>query len=252
MEDLFKVVIIDDEPVAIKSLVGYLENYRRFKIEGEAYNAENGIKIVKKIMPDLLFLDVELPDMYGMELLSSIKNDITWNMRVVFYTAYNKYMINALRNYAFDFLLKPVDAKELDIVISRFILDREKGGLLPDKTLAPIPQTVIPFMVVTPTGDLRMLKITEIGYFRYMSNRKIWEAVLVSGESIALKRNTSAEFLCSFDDSFVQVHQSYIINMNFLVMLQDNHCIMYPPFDNCEISVSRKYKKAIMERFCIF
>ena len=72
------------------------------------------------------------------------------------------------------------------------------------------------------------------------------------GEALPLKRNTSAEFLCCFDNVFVQVHQSYIVNLNYLVMLQDNHCVMYPPFDEYDILVSRKYKKQIIDRFCAF
>lgn len=251
-DNIFKVVIVDDEPSAIKALKECFANYPRFKIEGTSCNAASGIKIILDIQPDLLFLDVELPDMYGMELLSEIKNKISWNMRVVFYTAHNKYMINALRNYAFDFLLKPIESNDFDVVISRFILDNEKNIHVPDNKNLADSNIDVPFLLITPTGDLRMIKKSEIGYFKYISSRKIWEAVLTTGENIMLKRNTSAEFLCSSYDCFVRVHQSYIINMNYLVMLQNNKCIMCPPFENCtEISVSRKYKKEIMEKFCI-
>lgn len=253
MQDIFKVIIVDDEPYAIKALKECFSNYPRFKIEGTACSGTAGIKIIQEIQPDLLFLDVELPDMYGMELLSNLKDEISWSMRVVFYTAHNKYMINALRNYAFDFLLKPVDNREFDVVISRFILDNEKGINIPDCKNIQISNIDIPFMLITPTGDLRIVKKSDIGYFKYISSRKTWDAILITGECLMLKRNTSAELLCSFDDSFVRVHQSYIINMNYLLMLQDSRCIMCPPFENCtEITVSRKYKKEIMERFCIF
>ena len=76
---------------------------------------------------------------------------ITWNMRVVFYTAYNKYVIDALRSAAFDFLQKPVDSSELQMVMSRLCEQNVKSdvgnvaALLKDR----------PFMVMTPTGDLR-------------------------------------------------------------------------------------------------
>ena len=105
-------------------------------------------------------------------------------------------------------------------------------------------------MVVTPTGDLRFLRASEIGYFRYLSNRKIWEVALSNGTFLPLKRNTTAEQLCAYDSSFIQVHQSYIINMNFLIMVQDNRCIMYPPFNQSgDLLVSKKYKKEMMDRF---
>ena len=66
-----------------------------------------GKKLIAKVQPDLLFLDVELPDMTGMELLQEIRDSVSWNMRIVFYTAYDKYMIQAIREAAFDYLLKP-------------------------------------------------------------------------------------------------------------------------------------------------
>lgn len=105
-------------------------------------------------------------------------------------------------------------------------------------------------MVVTPTGDLRFLHSSEIGFFRYLSNRKIWEAALADGTFLPLRRNTTAEQLCAYDSSFVQIHQSFIINMHYLMMVQDNRCIMYPPFNTVdELMVSKKYKKQMVERF---
>ena len=91
----------------------------------------------------------------------------------------------------------------------------------------------------------------DIGYFRYISERKIWEVALANGTFIPLKRNTRAENLCAYDTAFVQIHQSYIINMNYLLMVQGCQCVMYPPFNNVdELQVSKKYRKEMMERFC--
>ena len=204
MADFFKVAIIDDERDSANALIAQLKRYPRFHIEGVAENATSGIEMLKKVMPDLLFLDVELPEMYGMELLSELDNEIKDNMRVVFYTAHDKYMINALRNSAFDFLLKPIDRKEFEIVISRFLLDNETKPVVIEKIPVASSSKESSFMVILPTGEMRMVKTAEVGFFRYVSERKIWEAALVSGESVALRRNVSAEFLCSFNKNFVQ------------------------------------------------
>lgn len=177
----YKVLIIDDEPSAVELLVSHLKQYPDFIVEGMALNASTGIKLIESVKPDLLFLDVEMPDMYGMELLSKVRDNIDWDMRVVFHTAYNKYMIDALRSSAFDFLLKPVDPQELDNVIKRFVSEFSfSKGTFSSKD-AVKNHTDIPFMITTPTGDLRMIKVSEIGFFRYVSTRKIWEAVLSGG-----------------------------------------------------------------------
>ena len=103
------------------------------------------------------------------------------------------------------------------------------------------------FVVTTPTGDLRFLHTSEIGYFRYQSGRKIWEVALTNGTFLPLKRNTTAEQLCAYDTAFTQIHQSYIINLHYLIMVQDNRCIMYPPFNSLEeLVVSKKYKKKMI------
>lgn len=250
MNDKIKAVIVDDEETAIDNLCFELKKYQWISVEGVAHNGNAGIRLIEKTHPDLLFLDVELPDMLGMDVAMKIHDIQNWRMHVIFYTAYNKYLIDALRSYAFDFLLKPVDPQELSMALKRLQEADDKnapGNFLTDMNHSEEKS----FMVVTPLGDLRVLRVSDIGYFRYVSDRKIWEVALANGSFIPLKRNTRAENLCAYDKAFVQIHQSYIINMNYLLMVQGGQCIMYPPFNNVEeLIVSKKYKKEMMERFC--
>ena len=107
--DKYKVVIVDADEGSLENLRFELRKDARYSLEGTARNGKQGKKLIAKIQPDLLFLDVEMPDMTGMELLQEMRESIAWNMRVVFYTAYNKYMIQAIREAAFDYLLKPFE-----------------------------------------------------------------------------------------------------------------------------------------------
>lgn len=248
METNMKVVIIDDEDSAIDNLCFLLKKYEGISVAGVARTGAAGLKLVQKVKPELLFLDVELPDMSGMEVATRLRGNTDWKMKIVFYTAYNKYLIDALRNRAFDFLLKPIDINEMEVVMKRLI--QEEGGM--EVTVSPkvALDDDKPFMLFTPTGDIRFVRPSEIGYFRYVSSRKIWEVALSNGSFLPLKRNTTAEQLCAFDGAFVQIHQSYIINMNYLVMVKENQCIMYPPFNvGEELSVSKKFRKEMMEKF---
>lgn len=248
MNKIYRTVIIDDEESAVDNLCLALKPYGQIVVEGVAHNGAAGLKLLEKVRPDLVFQDVELPDMLGMELVTRARRKLGSNMDVVFYTAYNKYMIDAFRAYAFDFLLKPVDSQELEQVVRRLEEREKEAHTLQQQPVLPAGEK--PFMVVTPTGDLRFLHASEIGFFRYLSERKLWEVALSDGTFLPLKRNTTAEQLCIYDKAFVQIHQSYIVNMNYLVMVQDNRCIMYPPFDGCEeLQVSKKFKKEMMERF---
>ena len=113
--DKYKVVIVDDDDVALENLSFELWKDARFSLEGTVRNGRKGKKLIMKVQPDLLFLDVEMPDMTGLELLQEIRDYVSWNMRVVFYTAYDKYMIQAIREAAFDYLLKPFDLSLIHI-----------------------------------------------------------------------------------------------------------------------------------------
>ena len=88
--DKYKVIIVDDDDVALENLTFELSKDARFSLEKTARNGKQAKKVIAKIQPDLLFLDVEMPDMTGMELLEDIRDDVSWIMRVFIYTAYYK------------------------------------------------------------------------------------------------------------------------------------------------------------------
>ena len=228
--DKYKVAIVDDDEVALENLSFELGKDARFFLKGTARNGKQGKKLIAKVQPDLLFLDVELPDMTGMELLQEIRDSVSWNMRIVFYTAYDKYMIQAIR-----------EAVE----------QAEAGQRMSYPIGAPL-HTGQTFIVFTPTNDMRALRPAEIGFFRYCSERKQWEVILNNQPPLVLRRGMTAEQITQYSSSFVQIHQSYIINIDYLMIIKDSKCMLYPPFDKVtELLVSRKYKKELQDRFCL-
>lgn len=247
----FRVVIVDDDDVSLENLDFSLRKDTRFQVEGVARNGKQGKKVITKVRPDLLFLDVEMPDMTGMELLQDIRDSISWNMKVVFYTAYDKYMIQAIRESAFDYLLKPFEEQDLQDILERFIRQKEA-----DSRIVPYAGTPLhagqTFIVFTPTNDMRALRPAEIGFFRYCSERKQWEVILSQQPPLVLRRGMTAEQIIQYSPCFVQIHQSYIINIDYLMIIKDSKCLLYPPFDKVdEQLVSKKYKKELQDRFCL-
>ena len=107
-------------------------------------------------------------------------------------------------------------------------------------------------MVYTPTNDMRVLRTSEIGFFRYSSERKLWEVILSNDPPLTLRRGMTADLIIRNLPRCVQIHQSYIINMDYLMLIKHNRCLLYPPFDRVtELLVSKKFKKELQDRFCL-
>ena len=251
--DKYKVVIVDDDELSRENLSFALSKDERFSVEWMASNGRQGKKLIDKFQPDLLFLDVEMPDQTGMQLLQEIRDTLSWTMKVVFYTAYDKYAIQAIREAAFDYLLKPFEEQELKDILERFVEQAESnaaaGRIYPGNTYVQQGQT---FIVFTPTNDMRALRPSEIGFFRYCSDRKQWEVFLNNQPPLSLRRGMTAEQIIQYSPNFVQIHQSYIINIDYLMIIKESKCVLYPPFDHVtELLVSRKYKRELQERFCL-
>lgn len=106
------------------------------------------------------------------------------------------------------------------------------------------------FLSFSMTGNLQLLRLEHIGYFHYNSGNRLWEAVLCNQRILVLKRNTNAEQILSYHPYLVQISQSFIINVSYLVMIKGNNCILLPPFDKVEVlQISKSYLKKLMEKY---
>ena len=243
-------IIIDDTQTAIDNLIEKLQKYPDDNVVATAGTGEEGLEMIMRHKPELLFLDVELPDMTGIEFLSQFNDQAEWPCYVVIYTAYSDYMLPAFRNKAFDFLLKPVDDKELDTVISRFYDERENGKMDVSKDEI-VKSNEGKLLFYTNTVDFRLIQIRDICVFSYDHDTRVWVAVAAGCDKpLRLKRNVNKDVLLGIDSSFIQVSQKYIININYLLEVCDNICRFYPPFDNIDyVKVGRFYRRKLIKRF---
>ncbi len=239
-----KVIIIDDDKASIDVLVNLLKKFEDINVVGTASTAIKGIQMVKQEQPDLLFLDVEMPDMTGLEFLSKINNIQQKPCRVVIYTGHEKYVLPAFRGKAFDFLLKPASMDELKNIIHRFYVEDEVQNLEKCKD----PDKILLYFNAL---DFRVVNISDVGLFHYNHELRVWE-VFVAGRKnpVRLKRSTNNETLLAMDSRFVQVSQRHIININYLIEVDEGICRLYPPFDKInDVKVGRVFRKQLTDRF---
>lgn len=248
------VVIIDDDLPSINLLKEELSKFNDVEICGTATSLPEGESIVAHTKPDLLFLDMVFPDGNGLAWFEG--NSIPANTRVVFYTCYQRYIHDALSLKVFDFLLKPFDPTELGVILKRFRNLKHEGNSGKEQF------NNIPIQPSANHGNTRLLSITsvinskvivnpnDIVYFRYLSDRKLWECVFSNLKRIILKRQTTAETILAYGPDFVRTHKQFIVNVRYVGIINGNDCILLPPLDNItEIKISKSYRRNLLDMF---
>lgn len=245
-----RTMIVDDEPSCIKSLSNDLEHYPEIELIATARSADKAKTLILHHQPSLLFLDIEMPKMNGIELLREIHPHVHPNMSIVFYTAFDKYMIDALRASVFDFLQKPYLPGELKLIITRVKDRMEKGQ--PDLRTALsgfVGNDPKQFALYTPTG-LLLVQLSKVLQLKYLKDVRCWQVTLTDLSVHKLRSSTTAKDILHISKSLVQISQDHILNINYLVSVENNtyRCLLYPPFSHLDIHASRRYYTELKER----
>lgn len=267
------IIIVDDTQSAIDGLKKELKRFPDATVAGTATNGADGMGLLRQTQADVVFLDVEMPDMTGMEFMQKMKDEGLRHTLVVIYTAYGTYTLPALRSKAFDFLLKPIDQKELEAVMARISeeledIHSEAEATLRSKTAADeayadddesstrgsagaLRKKDDKLLLYTNAVDFRLVMIQDICAFQYNHDLRVWEVVATGcSQPIRLKRCANKDILMALDENFVQVNQKYIINIKYLMEVKDNQCFFFPPFEDIVyIKIGRMYRRKLIKRF---
>ena len=276
MQDKIKVVIVDDEPQSIHKLQDDLATLVDFEVIATSSSAVSAKNLVMSMQPDVLFLDVEMPGQTGLEVLQSLREEMPMELIVVFYSAFDKYMIEALRASAFDFLLKPYQQEELELIVGRIRQkmkdgkdgDEKESSAAPDSSFCPsasamasqktlelagvnglLPTSAKRLAIQTISG-LLMLKPDDVFSCTFDEATHLWQLKLSNGQIYKLKKQATAKTILSMSPSLAQVRQDCIINLDYLLCIENYtlRCIFSPPFDQEEITVSRRCYKAVKDQ----
>jgi len=253
------VAIVDDNKEYLESLLDHLEVFPEVEVCGTATQYLQARDLLLNEELDLVFLDIEMPNKSGFELLNEVRKKGS-SFSVIFYTVYDKYVVQALRESAFDYLLKPIDSEELENALTRFKTQRAEQT---PATSFPLYQGMIgsPEMIALPTQmGLQFIDKNRILLFRRISGtllkKSSWEALLIDQTIIKLGANTSADRIVELmkKDRFLQINQSCIINLAYMSMVEykSRSCLLVPPFDTMELAISRKQLGVLKETYEVF
>lgn len=263
-QDKIKVVIVDDEPQSILRLENDLATLDDLEVIATSSSAMSAKTLVMSMQPDVLFIDVEMPGQTGFEVLQSLRDEMPMDLIVVFYSAFNKYMIDALRASAFDSLLKPYQQEELELVVGRIRQKMEGGDGSSSSSFSSEshqnPQNLMGLngllgtsgkrLAIQTISGLLMVKPDEVFCCTFDEDTRLWHLRLANGQIHKLKKQTTAKAILSLSPSLAQVRQDCIINLDYLISIENYtlRCIFSPPFDQENITVSRRCYKAVKEK----
>lgn len=241
----YSAIIVDDEFSALQNLHNkILKMSSQVTVIDTFQDPKLAVKSIIKNTPDLLFLDIQMPGMTGFELLQHIP---TLTSQVIFSTAYNEYALEALKQNAVDYVLKPVDNQELKEAINKAIFNIEKLNADQNANLVQLLNKIIDrdhkLKVPTQKG-ISFIPQEEVihleGYEGYTKIHLTDGKVLTSSYSLG-------KFSSYLDDYFFKCHKSHIVNIKAVRAFENEGYVVLG--DDYRVPITKTYKQAFLELF---
>ena len=236
---MIKAVLLDDEVKGSNLLQHKLNQYDDLiEVIAVFNNPESALAAIKDLDVDVLFLDIEMPKINGFQFLEQLGN---FTFEVIFVTAYDAYILEALRNDALDYLLKPVDSEELESAIKKLEQKHSNRHIIAKRPHKD------PTRLSLPTAEgIYFIKKEDIIKVEAMSNYSIFH--LLAASKIVVSKTLKEYELILNDSQFLRVNRSCIINLNYVNKYRKGDGGVLELADGSEIDVSPSKKTQLLER----
>jgi len=242
--DPIRVVLIDDESQSRKTLQVLLQDYcPQIEIIGEANGVLTGFKLLQKMTPDVIFLDVHMDDGTGFDLLNKFPNP---NFQVIFTTAFDEFAIKAFQYNAIDYLLKPIDVDDMLRAVDKITPSIKEGNY--ENQIANLLETNktgrFAKIAIASNEGLHFLELANI--IRIESEGNYTTFHLLNGKRIVVAKTLKSFEELLVDEDFFRPHQSHIINLRHVakILKKDGGYLLMK--DDSEIPISRSKKELFM------
>jgi len=205
---MIRTLIVEDEPLARRRLLRLLGTRDDVEICGTASDGAQAVALIERLRPDLLLLDIQMPELSGFEVLRAIGDAAPF---VIFTTAYDEYAVRAFEVHALDYLLKPFGAERLHEAIERAIAIITRGAARPDPR---------PFLrqrlMVRAAGRIAFVNVAEIEWIEAADNY----VCLHIGSKTHLMRGTLRTLVAELGSRFMRIHKSAAVNLDAIVAMR--------------------------------
>ncbi len=206
-------ILVDDEPLACDELAYLLKSYEDFEIGGMAHNGIEALRLIEELEPDVVFLDVQMPGMAGMDVIREVRERKGHVPHFILVTAFDQYAIEAFRLEAMDYLLKPVDSARLEESLERarrVVQDKSKAA--PEEPRDSRTQPYRTKLLVKSGNRNFIVDASEMIYATIDDGLITIVTTTLEGQS---NYRTIEELQSNLDpDTFWRVHRSYLVNIH--------------------------------------
>ena len=248
-----RTIVVDDEPIARARVVSLLGEEPDIEVVGECSSGSQAVSAISSASPDLVFLDVEMPEMDGFELARTLGSERM--PPVVFITAFEEYALRAFEVHALDYLLKPFSAQRFKSALSHArqqLAQRQATSNLGQQLLAMLPdmrrrEPRQDRLVVKASGRVYFVRTADIDWCEAAGNY----VCLHVGQQSHLVRDTMGHLETQLDtQQFVRIHRSTIVNVDRIQELRSSfngeHVVLLR--DGTRLTLSRGYRDALQTR----
>lgn len=245
---MIRVILVDDEVSCTDILHWQLETYcPEVKVEAICNSAADALVKIPELKPDLVFMDIEMPGMNAFELLSRLK---PLRFPVIFITAYNQFALQAFKENAVDYLLKPIEKFDLIAAVdkARLRVGNEETEKMDRLIRMFSEQMTNNRKIALPTNDgVSFVNVDQI--VRCESDSNYTYIFLQSGEKIVITKTLKQIEESLADYPFYRVHQSHLVNLHHIVKFAKDSGGYLVMSDKSNITVARQRKEGLMELF---
>lgn len=241
MNQHYDTIIIDDSSKSIDILNDDLQCHDSINVVATTTDIDEAKQLIVQHRPRVLFIDIEMPQQNGLDFIARIREHTDHEMLIIFYSAFQKYAIDAMRLSAFDFLQKPYFPDELADIVRR--IDDYYTSIDDTRQRTATYATPASIGLLTDEG-LRVVNRDDIVMFRYLAKERVWQMLHADTKAFTLRKGLTARDLTAIDEALlVQLSQNCIVNLRYVSSIdtQTMQCRLAPPFDDMTLAVSRTY-----------
>ncbi len=237
-------LIIEDEANSREILRNYLAKYcKNVSVLGEAATIKEGLVLLNKNNPDMVFLDVEMPYGNAFDLLDQLPDR---TFETIFVTAYNQYAMDALNHHAAYYLMKPIDIDELVKSVAYVAEVKERENALEDKILTPVINRVDGKITLPQQDGFQVLNVSDILYCKADDN---YTEIYLENQRLVVSKTLKYFEEALSDFTFARIHKSYLVNVNEVVKYKKGKGGSVVISNGKELLVSASRKQQLLSYF---